>query len=725
MLPAPSATPTERLRVLLEQLADAVFLFDAYGICLDVNSVGCVLLGYTRAELIGRNAHTFMADTNSRCLLEQLSSLENTPSLDTMVTMYTKTGQLQAANLRTTRLSDGTIQMVVLRDRPRNLDDPDWLTEAYFRLLTETSIDLISRHSPEGIYLYASPAARTLLGYAPEELLGRSAYEFFHPDDLAAIRRSHTTVVDQPVSYTVEYRIRRKDDSYIWFETTSRSVRDASGTVREIHASSRDITKRKQFEQALRESEERFRLAFSNAAIGMALVDLDGHWRQVNQALCQIVGYSPEELATKTFQDITYPPDLDIDLAYMQQLLSGAIPSYQLEKRYVHKDGHLVWILLSGSMMRTVEGKPDYFISQVQDITARKEAELALRQANQHLALSLALLERRHHEMVILNELAEALQRCRRATDAINITTRVLPRLFPQQSGALYLKKSDNSFRRVGLALGDPAELVSEFTADQCWALRSGKAHHGTSELATSLCAHTQTLYATALHSVCVPLIFHGEIRGLLALQKELVPEFSLLEPEPWHESVIPVAMMVLEHLGATLTQLRLQRMLQQQAIRDPLTGIFNRRYLQETLSRELQRAEREQAEVGVLMIDIDHFKRINDTYGHRFGDQILRMLAQFIQQQVRPSDIVCRYGGEEFTVIMPSTAQAVVLARAEQLCADLSTGLVGVPSITVSIGVASFPQHSRDPDMLLQLADAALYRAKRAGRNQVKLALS
>jgi PAS domain S-box-containing protein len=147
---------------------------------------------------------------------------------------------------------------------------------------------------------------------------------------------------------------------------------------KEIDDRKRAENERKQIEVALRNSEEQFRNAFENASIGMAIVSLDGHWVKVNPALCQIVGYSSEELLALTFQDITHPDDLDLDLSYVHQLLAGTISTYQMEKRYFHKQGHMVWILLDGSLVQDEQGNPLHFIAQIQEITARKEAQKTL-----------------------------------------------------------------------------------------------------------------------------------------------------------------------------------------------------------------------------------------------------------------------------------------------------------------------------------------------------------
>jgi PAS domain S-box-containing protein len=263
------------------------------------------------------------------------------------------------------------------------------------RLLVDNSTDLLTRHAPDGTYLYASPACRTLLGYEPDELVGRPAYDLFHPDDIPVITQSHTSVLTTTDLSTVTYRIRHKDGHYLWFETTSHTVRDPDTTeVVEIQTSSRDITIRMDALRQLSESERRFRLAMANAPIGMALVGLDGSFLEVNRSLCELVGRSEEELRALTFQDITHPDDLDLDLAYAEQLLAGDISHYSMEKRYRHADGHYVWIVLDGSVVRDEGGAPVHFIAQITDVSERKRAEAELREANRRLERSNAELQR-------------------------------------------------------------------------------------------------------------------------------------------------------------------------------------------------------------------------------------------------------------------------------------------------------------------------------------------
>jgi diguanylate cyclase (GGDEF)-like protein/PAS domain S-box-containing protein len=296
--------------------------------------------------------------------------------------------------------------------------------------------------------------------------------------------------------------------------------------------------------EALRESESRFRNAFDNSGIGMALVAPDGRWLKVNATLCRIVGYSTQELLARDFQSITHHEDLGTDLGFVQRMLSGEITSYEVEKRYLHKSGATVWIMLTASLVKNPEGVPLYFVSQIQDISARKAAEEAL---------------------------------------------------------------------------------------------------------------------------------------------------------------------------------LRL-------AVRDELTGLFNRREMNRLLQEEILRSQRHNRPLSLLMVDIDLFKRVNDTYGHQTGDRALQQVAKAVLDSVRTLDRAARYGGEELAIILPETSETEALVVAERIRNRVADTIVhagqeagGGPAIklTVSIGVSmmSLPLDG-STERLIGEADRALYVAKRRGRN-------
>ena len=248
-------------------------------------------------------------------------------------------------------------------------------SEERYRLLIENSGEAILVTQPDGTIQSANPEACRIFGRSEDEIrqLGRTG--IVDPKDPrlpSALEERRRTG-----QFKGELNLLRKDGTVFPAELSTTVFTDSRGDEK-TSMIIRDITGRRRAEELLRESEERFSSAFKYASIGMALLTTEGQWFRVNRALCELVGYSEAELTQKTFQDITHPDDLETDLDHVRQLLAGKIDSYQIEKRYFHKLGHVLWVLLSVSLVRDLEGKPLYFISQIQDITERKQAEEAL-----------------------------------------------------------------------------------------------------------------------------------------------------------------------------------------------------------------------------------------------------------------------------------------------------------------------------------------------------------
>lgn len=278
-------------------------------------------------------------------------------------------------------------------------------SDEFYKRLVQKSPELICYHKPDGTYLFVSPIVESMLGYQPEELIGRNPYDFFNPLDKERIfKNSHEPAQKgSPIGH-IEYQFLRKDGKYIWLQTIAQPVQNETGEVVGILTSSReyvgltaivDETEKKQALDEIRLSEEKFFSAFYYSGVGMALVSLDGKWLEVNPYLLDILGYTREELLKLTFQDITHPDDLSEDLSLVRELLEGKRDSYKMEKRYFHKNGSVIWILLIVSIVTDPKKKPLFFISQIQDITDRKNMISALVEKNETLqALSNRLTER-------------------------------------------------------------------------------------------------------------------------------------------------------------------------------------------------------------------------------------------------------------------------------------------------------------------------------------------
>jgi diguanylate cyclase (GGDEF)-like protein len=255
--------------------------------------------------------------------------------------------------------------------------------------------------------------------------------------------------------------------------------------------------------------------------------------------------------------------------------------------------------------------------------------------------------------------------------------------------------------------------------------VRRGHAHNGNRNSSPIPCSHLKP--AESPNAFCIPLTAQGEIFGILVLLRNQ-GKLHLVGDVPPNAMAKTRRMgaAVAEQMALTLANLRLRSALRDQAIRDPLTGLFNRRYLQETLERELQRAVRKDRPVSVMMLDLDHFKRCNDEFGHEAGDAVLRAVGEFLRNRTRTEDIACRYGGEEFVVILPEASQEHAFQRAQQIREGIKRLEIKhqprLNPITVSIGLACSSSILFDSTHLLEAADAALYQAKRDGRDRVTI---
>jgi diguanylate cyclase (GGDEF)-like protein/PAS domain S-box-containing protein len=526
-----------------------------------------------------------------------------------------------------------------------------------FEMLADTLGEMVSRHDAEGDYIYASAATKSLLGYDPEELIGRSAYEFLHPDDIDDVRGAHVALLKGNDRVDVRYRHRRKDGTYLHCETTARAIRNEDDELEEMIVVKRDVssliggdvlrrqweicfkrtsrgitvtdaatgiiislnpalaemhggtvgdfvgkplrslfteesaelipdvsatidkntfvsydsehvrldgsvfpvraevmaardekveghfriawyddlTERRAAERRAGLAERDFEAAFHASPHGVAIVGLDGRFLHVNQKLAEIVGYSAETLVDLTFQEITHPEDLDADLAQVDALLAGEIDTYEMEKRYYTRDGHLIWVLLAVAIVRDDDGSPRHFISQIQDISTRKRLE-----------------------------------------------------------------------------------------------------------------AHTYEL-----------------------------------------------------------------------ANRDPITSLYNRRRFEEELKRQIARCREEGESAALLLLDLDFFKNVNDSAGHVAGDRLIRLVGRALDERIKDPDVAARIGGDEFAVILRDIDLAQARAVAEELRLAI-TAADHERDCTASLGLCRLHGDVPDAETCFRAVDRAMYRAKGQGRDRV-----
>jgi diguanylate cyclase (GGDEF)-like protein len=293
--------------------------------------------------------------------------------------------------------------------------------------------------------------------------------------------------------------------------------------------------------------------------------------------------------------------------------------------------------------------------------------------------------------------------------------------------GALYLFKSSRNLLEWSASWGIADNSEKIFAPSACWSLRRGQPHWSESTEGNIRCTHLKD--ATVANYLCVPLIAQGDTLGVLQLVYGLKQNGAgAAEIHGMHSSERHLGVAAASQIALSLASLRLRESLRDQSIRDPLTGLFNRRFMQECLDRELLRGTRKNRSLAVIFIDVDHFKRFNDVFGHEAGDQVLRSMGDFFRSHFRGDDIICRYGGEEFAIILPESSAQDAASRAELLriaarTLKLKHNDVTLDPVTLSAGIAGFPEHASSARELLRVADACLYEAKKSGRDRVILA--
>lgn len=325
-----------------------------------------------------------------------------------------------------------------------------------------------------------------------------------------------------------------------------------------------------------------------------------------------------------------------------------------------------------------------------------------------------------------LSTLGDLLQSCQTVEEACSLSANTLPRIFQSRPGALCITSPSRNIVETLTVWNNCSSTEQVFGPEDCWALRRGKVHLVSNPNSPVRCAHVSKSFTGDY--VCVPLAAQGETLGVLYVENR----------NPRHDASRDVlnssfnlerqATSVGERISLALANLKLRELLRNQSIRDALTGLFNRRYMEESLTRELHRAERKERNVSVVMLDLDHFKVFNDSFGHQAGDMLLREVAGVLKTRVRAGDIACRYGGEEFALILAETDVEGACLCAEHIRQEirqLQLHYRGQPlgAATISVGVAVFPEHGESAEELVRLADGALYRAKADGRDRILVA--
>jgi diguanylate cyclase (GGDEF)-like protein/PAS domain S-box-containing protein len=693
------AEQRHRLEMIIDGTAAGTWDWDIPGNQMRVNERWAEIVGYTREELAPITPETFFRLVHPDDLAQSNALLEahlagRSPRYDSLCRMRHKQGHwiwvqdrgrvyerdaqgrplwMAGAHADVTELQEARQDAANMRQRLQAVVDASDEVA-----VIATDID--------GVINLFNTGAQKLLGYRPDEVIGRVNPGLFHdPEEMRAYLQpqmgadGRLPTVFEALSaraaqgtWSHQWTFLRKDGERRQVRLSISPLDCAGGKRIGYVGMAVDLTPLLQVREQAFLASEKFAGAFSSAALGMALVSLEGRWLDVNDSLCGILGYTRAELLLIDFQTLTHPDDLHADLALLGDLLAGRREHYHMEKRYLGKAGNLVWGRLSVSLVRTENGEPLHFVSQIQDVTAQRLSGQQLRESEQRTRVTLDAVA----DMVLTLDLHGVIQYANAAA------TRALA--------------------------GEGAEPLA------------GSRLQEVMELTTEYAPRSPLDVAVLLDPDSNAVDLHSDL--LLAVGNQLLPVDLTRAWLRDEDGLTSGAVWVIRDVTQQRARQREARHL---AEIDPLTELSNRRGFEAHLQQAITRVARTGQSASLMYIDLDHFKPVNDTHGHLAGDAVLWAVASVLRHGVRDSDIVARLGGDEFAVILAGCS----LKRARRIASDLLGAMRGLSipwdqrrlSVGASIGIAPL-SGGMSVDDAVAAADAQCYRAKALGRDNVQV---
>ncbi|TVQ59512.1 MAG: PAS domain S-box protein [Spirulina sp. DLM2.Bin59] len=592
--------------------------------------------------------------------------------------------------------------------------------EKRFRTLFNQSEVGILQTSPSGQVVNANPKFLDMVGYSEAELLEKTFQDITHTDDLGnVVSQFRQVLAGELPDLCVEQRYICKDGHLVWVQVSGSVVRDLGGDVEYFLAIVENISDRISTQAALVAKESTISSFFNSTSMMMGvieIVDQDIRHLADNAVTSEFFRLSPITMHNQMASAMGVPPEIRrhwIDHCYESERKGGPVQfEYSYEPDFESSNGAIRCL---AATVCPIPGQGQ-FSYMVEDVTEQRTQAEALRQAEAQLSQFTGQLHTQRRAMDQLAELNDFLQASRNLDDAQNAIIELVPPLFPDCSGGVFLCNEAGNLLEVVVNWGDHFNSEEIFSPDESWAVRRGRPHWVDYDHPRLLSQHVH-YDGQPVECLSLPMISQDRLQGLLYLTS---PQPGLL-----NESRRSFAQTVAEQLAVCLANVKLGSSVKLDRVHDALTGLFNRRYLEEALEREIYSASRQQRAVGIILLDIDYFQQFNNTFGHEAGDAMLRALGRFLQRTAHNMDIAGRYGGEEMAVIIPHTSFDAVRSRATQILDGVKQlrveyGSQSLDPVTVSIGIALFPENGMTWQALFQSAEMALSRAKVEGRDRL-----
>ncbi len=574
----------------------------------------------------------------------------------------------------------------------------------YTRSLIEASVDPLVTIDSDGKFSDVNSATETMTGVPRAQLIGSDFSSYF--TDPAKTRCGYQRTFAEGHISNCTLAIRHTSGAITEVLCNASVYCNESGEIAGVFASAHDITSIKRTEEQLRTASHYARSLIEASQDPLVTISAAGKIMDTNKAAEKVTGVSRDSIIGSDFCDYFTEPE-KARAGYELVFSQGYVTNYPLAIRHV--SGTVTEVLYNASVYLDENDKVAGIFAAARDISK-------LRRSQQEL-------EKSNREILIMGQMTEFLQSCQSAEETYPIIQATMAQLFPDSSGSCFILNDASNFLEEVARWGDSSPSEPLFLMEDCWALRRGHLHSFDAQQSINVrCKHVLNQNTSY---ICVPLLAHGHCRTLGTIH--LAPK-TPLECKSTLDHRRQLAVSAADNISLALTNLKLRESLKTLSLHDPLTGLFNRRFMEETMDREIVRATRLDQSLIIAMLDIDHFKNFNDTYGHNAGDLVLKQVGAIMKGFRTGIDVVCRFGGEEFVLILTDITLEQATTRLESLREaisklNLTVGCQGLPQITVSMGVSLFPLHGATAMELIKSADEALYRAKKSGRNRLEIA--
>jgi diguanylate cyclase (GGDEF)-like protein/PAS domain S-box-containing protein len=706
----------DQYATILSATSDGFWLITPEGELIDVNDAACKMTGYSRDELLKLRVWDLEAAETREEFLRHIREIV-TEGFAHFESRHMKKDGSQF---------DAEVSVAYWRATGRNIVFIRDVTERKRAeaVLRDTDAKLREAQEMAEVGSWDWDLSQNILHWSAEEcrLLGRDVtnppptfadfLSFVHPDDRKRLKDGIDEVRHNGAPFQLEYRIIQSSGEVRVVDARMKGFPGPDGQPIRISGTVHDITKAKKSEENIKAASRYARNLIEASLDPLMTINPEGKITDINEAAVRALDAPREAIVGTIFADHFTEPERAA-AAFRSALSTGYVTNNPLTIR--QSSGALIHVLLNASIYRSPRGEPDGVLATARDVTEQNRRSEELVRLHEQMTATVAELRQREQDTSAIDELSETLQTCRSREEAYPLIGIAASQLFPWSNGGLAVFVPDGLDLCTVAEWGDARVMLPDFTMEACWALRRGQLHQLDAPGAGAMCSHFRAQPSGS--SLCLPLAIPGEALGMLHLNS--------VSPRPIDERTKRLLVTLGDVVKLCLSNLKLRETLRRQAIRDPLTGLFNRHYLNETLPRELQRAQRMGLPLCVAMLDVDHFKKFNDDHGHDAGDLVLREVGDQLHKAVRESDMACRYGGEEFLFVLFECDMAEARERIRDICSEIGAKPCvfhgrTLPAVTLSVGLAELGDARQTQAELIATADRALYMAKNSGRNKI-----